>query len=220
MRRFLLSVLTLSLVVSACTGDDGDDAAARRRATTRLEARLLRPTDLPSVYSSVKVSEDDADSSSQCGISASLERKDRVATARVAYQSASSQAQLDQTISRYEPGVARALLARARKLPRDCASFTEEQGGSKVTLRTASLPFPTLLDETVALKVTGAAGTTQLAFDQVFMRLGDTVVVLVHGGLGAVDTAVTEQLARIAAKKMTESPTPTTVATSTTTAAA
>jgi hypothetical protein len=56
-------------------------------------------------------------------------------------------------------------------------------------------------------------------FDQVFMRTGDTLVIVVHGGIGTVDTALTEQLARAAAKKMTQSTTPTTAATSTTAAA-
>lgn len=182
---------------------------AEQSAARAVEAQVLARTDLPSVYSAVPVVERSV--ATRCGLPAETETAGRVAVAEVAYQNGTTQAHLQETVSRYEGGMAADLMATVRDLPRTCATFTEIQAGVQVTLRTADLAFPSLLDETVALKVTGNAGDTALAFDQVFMRHGDTLVVLVHGGTGTVDTATTEELARIAAKKVSEGPTTSTI---------
>lgn len=210
MRRLALLLLAVSVLVTACpNNNDDDDKAAETKTQQELDARVLAPTELGAVYSSVQVAP--RSRKGRCGLSSDIEIKDRIATSEVAFLSAETNLQVYEAVSRYERGAAAALLEVVRKLPTECATFTEQQSGTELTMRTAALEFPKLLDDTAALAIKGTFGTQALTFEQIFMRLGDTLVVLVHGGLGTIDSKVTETLARAAAKKVEEGPTASTI---------
>ena len=213
-RRVLLGIVIGVVVVAALVvggivafgGDEGNREAVqaqRARALTELEGELLAPADLPAGYTEATTGFARVAQGAQCGVNPRSEREGRIATTRIAFQNSSGgrQTELHETLTRYTDKTVGDVMTKARALATDCATFTEELGGSQLTLATAPLEFPAILEETVAFKVTGTAGGAPFVVDQVFMRQGLDVVIIVHGGPGGVDTAVTQELARKAADK-------------------
>jgi hypothetical protein len=213
-RRTLLygaigAVVVALLVVGGIVvlgGDDGNKSKAqeaRTAAIAELEAKLLVQSDVPAGYTAATAGGVVA-SDEKCAVVHRTERKGRVGIARAAFLNSAGgkSTQINEILSRYSAGGTGPTMAKARAAATDCASFTEAGAGADGPLTTKALPFPTLLEETVAHQITGTSGGTPVVFDQIFMRQGDTVVVLVHGGKGGVDTTVTEQIARKAAEKV------------------
>jgi len=69
----------------------------------------------------------------------------------------------------------------------------------------APLPFPTLGDETIALRITGAVQFGTAVIELVAVRRGDAVFLLVQTGevsVGGVDSALTERLARLTDQRL------------------
>jgi hypothetical protein len=194
-----------AMATPACKrGDSGTEKATAKRADERAAAQLLIPTDLPSVYATVRVTQDPkkAKATSCKGLGAD-ETKGRKAVAVAAFQNATTSAQVQETISTYDAARARELMGQVGALPTKCATYTQKEGDTTISFSVTPLSFPKLLDETVAVKIVGKTSAGDAALDEVFMRKGSTLVVLVHGGLGQVDPALTEDLARRAAAKIT-----------------
>ena len=191
-RRLIGALAATALLLSACSDDDGggDDEDAT------LESKLLTNLDLPEVYSTGP----GAGSGQGCGLGDSADAADRLETASTSLLAADDGASLYEDISRYEPGAAAALVDRVRESPDACA---EDAGAGSVALTAAPLELPDLLDESVGVAVTGEVDGQTLTLHQVFLREGDVLIVLVHGGLVPVDPADTAELARLAADKLT-----------------
>jgi hypothetical protein len=196
------AVATSLVVLSACSGHSSKHAAPDP-AVPQLEGKALVVTDLPSVYS---VAPSDplsgATHISGCGSAASLDAKNRLATTAVAYSGTPPANDIHEVVGSYRPGAAHQVIVNAMALPRNCAQFTTSQGGITTKETISVLPFTGLLDETFALNVVGQSGSYKLSFDEVFIRKGDLLIEVVHGGIGDVDQSLTRQLATKAAAKL------------------
>lgn len=79
------------------------------------------------------------------------------------------------------------------KAANNCSEVVDDNGN-----RTALSPlsFPSLGDDTFALR-----GSGLLELDEIKIRIDNVIINITHGGLGGVDSAVTEELARLAVDK-------------------
>jgi hypothetical protein len=81
----------------------------------------------------------------------------------------------------------------------NCGKWTDPDG-TEYTI--SEMSFPDLEDDTIAFDFTGSDGTFSLEGNVVFIRKGDVVCYVAVAGLNSVDSSVTEELARKAAKKL------------------
>jgi hypothetical protein len=201
MRRRTISCIAIAAAVVALGACNDGSNKPDAKETQDVEARLLKVVDLPATYATVRTDPKDAKKSTNVGCETQDETRDRIATADAAYQSAKGD-RVEETVSKYERGGAHRVIAAAAQLPQRCGTVTNTQSGltSETTYLTAD--FPTLGDESTAVRVTGRVGTTKINFFEVFIRKGERLAVLVHGGLIPPDKAVTEDLARRAVAKL------------------
>jgi hypothetical protein len=194
-RQLTVLFVAVLMLVGAC-----GSRSKTNPETEALEARLVAVSDLPAGYKTLPVTE--SGEKSRCDYSSRLKTAMRIATAHVGFQNTTTRALLEEVLNRYEPGRAAELMAAARTLPTDCATYTQKQGAQTVTVHVEQFDFPSLLDESFAVKVSASVATTTVVFHQVFMRAGDTLAVVIHGGLSDVDGQLTAALAGAAAEKL------------------
>ena len=196
----LSAAVALSLLVpTGCSGDDdGDDGSTTSTTVSddvRLRSLLLATTDLPEVYSTGSgTGEVEGGGCSDEGASEEPE-----ASAGVSYVAADDDNTLYEAIGEYGDGGAEAVIDAIEADPRGCL----QTGADSLTFEVEPLDFPKLLDETVAVVAVAHPDDRTLTFHQVFVRKGDTLVILLHGGFAPVAKADTEDLARRAAEKLT-----------------
>ena len=84
-----------------------------------------------------------------------------------------------------------------------CREFTEtDEDGFETTYRFEPLSFPSLGDDTYATRLTLSMSLMMVEMDLVLTRDGATIAGVFNGGLGGVDTALTERLLRGMADRM------------------
>ena len=85
-------------------------------------------------------------------------------------------------------------LADVKRAVGACKSFTAQGETTSI----AKLSVPKLGDDTVAFRITSRG----VVLDDVFVKVGSTVLGFGYGGPSAVDTAQTERYAKLATRKL------------------
>jgi hypothetical protein len=88
---------------------------------------------------------------------------------------------------------AEAALADYMSAAEECLEFTDSEGN---TTTLSPMSFPSLGDESFALRM-----RSSLEFDVVQVRVDNVLINIMQAGFGAVDSALTEELARAAVER-------------------
>lgn len=117
-----------------------------------------------------------------------------IAAASVDFQKSALGPLMSETIAVYpNKADAKAALDDLIAAARDCPELVDD-AGNKNTF--SALSFPTFGDDTFAIRSSGL-----VEMDIVQIRLDNVIINIIHGGLGAVDSAQTEEFARAAVEK-------------------
>jgi hypothetical protein len=128
---------------------------------------------------------------------------------------------VDDIIDALPPGVAKNDLDQEQRTLSSCTSYTTTSNGQPITVHVAPLSFPSVGDQTVALRLTlqAQSGGPQSA-DEIIIRAGNNEALVNNNGANGVDTSLTESLARKQAVKLASLPSSTTTRAPTTTTTA
>lgn len=96
----------------------------------------------------------------------------------------------------YQPGQATAYLQQLDHAGHSCTTFGSGENSANI----AALAFPQLGDASSAFRITASSGG--IVIDDVFVRVGATVLQIGYGGLGGTDSSQTERFARQAVQKL------------------
>lgn len=83
-----------------------------------------------------------------------------------------------------------------------CANFTAVDEGARLDMSTGAVPFPNFGDRTEAARVVSRRPGGSLVIDAVMVSVGEFELTLLTGGLGTVDPAEIERLARLATDRL------------------
>jgi hypothetical protein len=196
------------------------------RTQAELTAMLLRLQDLPSGYTlqpGTPEPPDDADSATGGqggGVAPCAEVLDQLRGGEPALSAtASGTAEVEFSKGDYGPFLQQGLLSTAdrpglraavdtfRQLPTLCGEYTESDEQGSFTIRLSAVAsFPSLGDETVALKLDAAGRSEEINVSLggyvVLIRVGSTVCILIHFGIPGVEVAETEKVAAAAAARL------------------
>ncbi len=216
-------LMVVVLLLWSCGGDDNADSnpaegsdAAGTEESRELQDKLLTVADLPGGY---VVSEADVsgNASEICdGKLSIVERFPPAEKAEVEFQKSGTEALsgnlVAEMLARYsDDGDAEEAFNGAESAGQECATFeqTDEEDGTSIKGQIAPIPsFPRFGDETLALTATGEVtlqnNTVPLTLEVVFVREGETLIGVAHGGVGGspVDSQLTEQLTEAAYQKV------------------
>jgi hypothetical protein len=114
---------------------------------------------------------------------------------------------VDDLVSALPTGVAKSGIDQIQAKLSSCTTFTSTSSGDTINFRIAPLSFPRVGDQTLALRLTGQPQSgvlrnASIPVDTIIIRVGNNVAVLINGGLNAVDSSLTESLARKQASKL------------------
>lgn len=235
LRRFSAFALaaTLGLVgvgsTTACAGIGHRDAGVARAipppVLTRadLVAALLRVDDLPTGYTLQPSTDTPPDENDTGGQGAGTEPCSDVfnqlrggepalssiaaATAEVEFSKGDDGPFLQQgLLSSDNRAGLRSAVEAFHQLPAVCGEFTQNDEQGSFTMRLTPAQFPTLGDDTVAVKLdaTGRSELSNVALGGylVLIRVGATICILIHFGIPGVDVAETEKVARAAVARL------------------
>jgi hypothetical protein len=164
----------------------------------RLHGALLALADMPPGWTTTDPSPDGgATSADFCGVP-SVESQE-LGKAEADFQGGQLGPFFTEELAQIKPGVAKSQLdALAQALP-GCQPQTETQDdGSALTYTVSPLAFPTLGEQTVAVRLKVDGSLLPIQGDAVFIRRANSVaiVALLAVGLAGPDEALTEMLAR------------------------
>jgi len=199
--RTLCLALIAVLVLGGCSlleDDDEPRAAGTPLTQEELAGALLTIDDMPSGFA-VDTSPDDEDRG-VCGQPPASTVVPSIAQARVSFTRGALGPYVQQVTASFEESKAIEYMARLRESA-SCSSYSDPEVEG-ITSRIAEMSFPKLGDDTLALRIGNDQGFNA---DIVFLRIDDTVTLVGVGGLVAVDSALTEDLARKAEAKVKES---------------
>lgn len=216
MKRLLGLLSVAALVCAGCGGDDGDGQARTVEASTTtttepsedstttsaapaaLDAVVLQLTDMPTGWSVAPPDEDDDDSDDFCDGADPFNEIEPKEDAESNFQQSEFGPFASSGASIYEDDdQAGEVLDLLADMANDCQSFTQvEDDGTETEYTITPLSFPDLGDDTFAFRMSATTFLGPLTLDGVAVRDGDLVVTIVHGGIGAVDSALTESLMR------------------------
>ena len=229
LRRFsaFALVAALSLIGAGCTAAShgGVARAIPPKVLTQadLTAALLRAQDLPEGYTLQPIPESPPEESDTGGQGGGAEPCSdvfnqlrggepalsaiAVGTAEVEFSKGDDGPFLQQgLLSSGDRAGLRSAVEAFRQLPTVCGEFTENDEQGSFTMRLSPAEFPTLGDETVAVKLdaTGRSEATAVALGGylVLIRVGATVCILIHFGIPTVATDETERVARAAVARL------------------
>lgn len=213
----LVSVLAVAALVAAGCGGGDDDGQARTvepptttttepsedtttttAAPAALDAVVLQLGDLPTGWSVSPPDEEEDTSDDFCDgadpfneIAAQEEAESNFEQSELGPFAASG-------ASVYEDDdQAGEVLDLLAAVANDCQSFTQvDEDGAEVEYTITPLSFPDLGDDTFAFRMSATTFIGPLALDMAAVREGSLVVTVIHGGFGAVDSALTETLMR------------------------
>lgn len=229
LRRLAVTAAALVLLGAGCDRAGSDQAqpgtpspspAPRVLTEAELKSALLAVSDLPTGYAEQPAEESpEPDSSSQADDPECARLFDQFENGSDVDRNSSAEATAEFAKGEAGPFVSQSLeshrdqavLAETLRAIRDvvskCGEFTETDPDGKFTIRMSNASFPTLGDETTAIRVT-ATGTTQgieltIGGYLVMTRVSSTLNMVAHFGLRQVDVAETEQIVRKAVDKLT-----------------
>jgi hypothetical protein len=160
-----------------------------------LRGALLGLADLPAGWQPGEPSA--SHDSGLCGIpSAAVERME---LASAAFVQPVSRATVTETLTRYEPGSGRRLFTMTRSSVTGCNEWRQPAANGTVTSWQVTVEsFPSLGDDTLALRLTTETPSANVTADTVYVRRGDVILSLAHVSLGqdGPDRALTESLVR------------------------
>jgi hypothetical protein len=168
---------------------------------------LLPPDDLPAGWvptDTWAVEELMKPPSGLCGVGAVINSQIADAEVDVAYRHITDDHYVGQMVARWAPGRAAEGLAafRAQILPALPCSWRETgEDGGVIRWEAGLLPLPALGDETLAFRITSAAGERSRAIELAMVRRGGLIAVLVHIAIGGEGATIDDALAvRLAAR--------------------
>lgn len=222
----LLAVLFLGGAGCKAATYDGVARAMPPPVRTKVElaAALLRVEDLPSGYTlqpaTPQPPEDTGTGGQGGGTEPCGEVFDQLRGGQPALSAiASGTAEVEFSKGDYGPFLQQGLLSTGdraalraavdafRQLPTVCGEYTETDEQGSFTIRLSAVAsFPSLGDETVALKLdaNGRSEEINVALGGylVLVRVGSTVCILIHFGIPGVELAETEKVAKAAAARL------------------
>ena len=186
---------------AASTGTAGATAAASPRAAVDVSRALLTLDDLPAGWTSVEAPPSDSDlDTGFCGAgSAPVTRLGRAAAE---FEAAASGLIVTQIVAAYAPGDAKRVMDFLRDTLKGCTEWRETDAeGREFVYRFASLPFPRLGEQTLAVRMNVEAPGGSVQTDLVIVQRGDAATLLANIASGprggaSVDSTLTERLAR------------------------
>src|SRR5262249_29159861 len=112
---------------------------------------------------------------------------------------------LSEGVGVYERGAAKGLLDTAINVLAGCREWqSTDSSGETTTYQISPLSFPTIGDHTFAFRATTDAEGIPIQIDAVYVRTGDTLLVMSNAALGVAgpDSALTESMAKAAHEKL------------------
>lgn len=182
----------------ASTPAPSPTTAAQARSAADLQRVLLTLDDMPTGFTIDTPSS--GTGSQPCGKSTEL-RARAAQTVEADFTKGGLGPFISETLGTYKSGEAKDAFDGARKLFEDCRTWTEPDKDGKTTeYKIAPLSFPKLGDQTYAIRMDIKGGGFVGQADLVFVRRGDTILLIGNGigglGLATVDSTLTEQMAR------------------------
>jgi hypothetical protein len=214
MRR-LVGLIAVVALASGCGGDDGDGQAQTFEETTTtidettttraeeespsdLEDVVVQLGDLPSGWTVNEEDSDAEDDDSFCEDESTAEQPDPPEEAESSFK----QSELGPFVS---SGAGRYGSAEEAEEAFDffveefakCDGATDvDEDGTETTYSLSPLSFPDVGDDTYAARMSASTTFGPLEFDIVVERSDSTMLFIFNGGLGEIDTALTEELLR------------------------
>ena len=188
--------VALVLVAGLAAGCGAPTVTAAPTAEQRLATDLLTPRDLPPGFV-VDMRGGSGNAPTVCGLPADPVT---VPHAEVQFSQGGVRTSVFDVLMEEPPGRAKELLDGVAAGLGSCHRFTRQVRNGQLVFSVWAVPFPTLADQTVALRMLATVGTSRYTYDLVALRRGDTLAVIGNGGL-YLDSALTVSLARAQAAR-------------------
>jgi hypothetical protein len=211
-------VLISALLLGSCGGggEGGEDGQARTvETTTTTEGEEPTPTsttvpprdialnevivqlgDLPTGWSP-SAPEDDGEDDSFCEGHDPLNQIEPTEEAESSFQQSDFGPFVFAGAGTYTGDQASEVMDAFAETADACQSFTEtDEDGAETTYTISPLSFPDLSDDTFAFRMSATSPLGPFNLDVAAVRKGTVVLIIVNGGLGAADSALTEKLMR------------------------
>ena len=215
MQRFVVAILNIAILaaVAACSAPDTDRArtlpdqpaatATSNAAPDKIDlnATLLTLKDMPTGFTpdtSSPTGDDDsgcepldkADAGEQSGVEASFTKGDFGPF-------------IEQSLAQLPIDRAQRSMDQLATVLDKCRTITDvNEDGTKIRFRLSGLSFPRIGDDTFAFRMKADSNGFTMNADVVAIRRGGVLTLIVHLGLGAIDSALTEKIARKALTKI------------------
>lgn len=218
MTRIRAVVLVGALLCAACGGGDDEGGQARTvEATTTTEGDtptststtaatpdvalaqiVVQLTDLPTGWSVSPPDDDEEDDDTFCEDMDPFNEIPPQEEAESSFQQSDFGPFAASGASRYaDDDEASSVMDLLTEMANKCQTFTEtDEDGTETSYTITPLSFPNLGDDTFAFRMAGATPFGPINIDIASVRQGEIVISLVNGGLGQVDSALTETLTR------------------------
>lgn len=223
-KALIASLATLALVLSGCGEDederartvgapasDASDAEAEDSEESQsasrdvdLEAALLTLDDMPTGWTTdtVEATGNDSDSATLCGAEL-IEEVEPAGEVSADFSAGDLGPLLNHSILEYEDDEAARVLTDFADALAGCEEWTEETDEGPMTLRPTPLSFPSLGDETVAVRIDAANELVDMTMDMVVWRHGDTLnIITMMEAFGTPDGEQTEEFATLADERI------------------
>lgn len=176
--------------------EDEDATAPTKPAASNLDQVILTLADLPAGWTTAAEDPDDTTDDSFCGDVDPLADVEPAAEAEVSFQQSEMGPFLAAVALRFDDGADDVMDLFAEAVDA-CREFTEtDEDGNETVYRFDPMSFPSLGDGTFAARLSSTTFLGPLSLDMVTVREDDVVLLVMNGGLGAADTALTEQALR------------------------
>lgn len=165
---------------------------------------LLTLQDLPTGWTMTSIGPSDSEGDTHTFMCREVESRG-VASVIAEFEMSQFGPRLHHYITAYPEGVAGEALEEMIEVSQSCLEWTTTENGNTMTWTLTPLSFPNLGDETFALRISTNLGILgPIEIDSIFVRTGDVITAIAYTAIGpeGVDTTVTEELMRVALRKV------------------
>lgn len=198
---------------TASQDDDGDDDGADDAGAAEpveAEAALLRVADMPTGWSRTAEQDDGDDEDAPAGDPTLCdtelgEQFETISDASVQFSAGQMGPFVDHAVGVYEDGQAEQALTAVLDALGSCEEWTEDTDDGPVTYRASPMSFPTVGDQTVAVRLDVEAEMMAATADMIAWRRGDALsMVMASAVFDAPDSEQIEEIVAAADERLAE----------------